>query len=40
MAKDYSTEDKLAECITQEEWELDLTNIIHEHNQSNDSAGL
>lgn len=36
MAKDYSTEDVLAECITLEEWELELTNIIHEYYQSNE----
>jgi hypothetical protein len=34
MAKDYSTKDELAECITLEEWELELTNIIHEYYQS------
>ena len=31
----YSTEDELAECITLEEWELELINIIHEYYQSN-----
>lgn len=34
MAKDYSTKDELAECITLEEWELELINIIHEYYQS------
>lgn len=39
MAKDYSAEDELAECITLEEWELELTSIIHEYYQSdNDSC--
>ena len=28
-------EDELAECITLEEWESELTTIIHEHYQSN-----
>ncbi len=28
-------EDELAECITLEEWESELTKIIHEHYQSN-----
>ena len=28
-------EDELAECITLEEWESELTQIIHEHYQSN-----
>lgn len=35
MTKDYSTKDELAECITLEEWELELINIIHEYYQSN-----
>lgn len=28
-------ENELAECITLEEWESELTKIIHEHYQSN-----
>ena len=28
-------EDELVECITLEEWETELTKIIHEHYQSN-----
>lgn len=28
-------ENELAECITLEEWESELTTIIHEHYQSN-----
>jgi len=28
-------EDELAECITLEEWESELTQIIHEYYQSN-----
>ena len=32
---DKSGEDELAECITLEEWESELTKIIHEHYQSN-----
>ena len=40
IASPYSTfrtvgEDELAECITLEEWESELTKIIHEHYQSN-----
>ena len=34
MAKDHSTEDELAEYITLEEWESELTKIIHEYYQS------